>query len=182
VARVGYRRNAFACNEIVRNLLQPRVDPGHSRGRFPHTCDFWWKFMRRLCAMAAFRHTVAAFFLERRPWELRKSATASLSSSCSWRVCPDQRIHNERAYHTTPDNVGIGRPGCPSGSVLAGCGEALSAWSGHCSRRRQANRVLPPFSRVLRSVQDDVKREATNSFDTRTRRNTRPAEPAFART
>ena len=48
---------------------------------------------------------------------------------------PEQRIHNERAYHTTSDNIGVGRPGCPSGSVVAGCGEALSAGSGHCSRR-----------------------------------------------
>jgi hypothetical protein len=48
---------------------------------------------------------------------------------------PDQRIHTERAYHTTSDNIGVGRPGCPGGSVLAGYGEALSAGSGHCSRR-----------------------------------------------
>lgn len=48
---------------------------------------------------------------------------------------PDQRIPNERPYHTTSDNIGVGRPGCPGGTVFAGCGEALSAGSGHCSRR-----------------------------------------------
>jgi hypothetical protein len=52
-----------------------------------------------------------------------------------WSSRPDQRINNERAYHTTSDNIGVGRPGYPDGSVLAGCGEALSAGSDHCSRR-----------------------------------------------
>ena len=77
-------------------------------------------------------------FLKRRPnfcWEPRKSATVFLSFSAALELRPDRRIHNERAYRTISDNIAVGRPGCPGGSVLAGRGEALSAGSGHCSRR-----------------------------------------------
>jgi hypothetical protein len=67
--------------------------------------------------------------------EPRKAVTVSYHSIAVLEFRPDQRIHHKRAYHTSSDNIGVGRPGCPGGSALAGCGEALSAGSGHCSRR-----------------------------------------------
>jgi hypothetical protein len=92
----------------------------------------------RLCAMAAALYTVAGILFEATSKLLlgtEKIRYSFLAILLQLELRPDQRIHNERAYHTTPDNIAIGRPGCPGGSVLAGCGEALSAGSGHCSRR-----------------------------------------------
>jgi hypothetical protein len=40
--------------------------------------------------------------------EPRKAATVSYHSIAVLELRPDQRIHNERAYHTTSDNIRVG--------------------------------------------------------------------------